>query len=665
MYNHLITSVKQALNTPGRITKYVLILFTMIILYPVSGWSVVIALNPTQDTYVNESSPTSSYGSNQTLAAQFRTLDAREALFQFDLSGIPQGAQIISASLELYNKSSTNFVAGDAGVYTILSTWSCTTTSCTTTWNTKPSRAQSFEDSINISSTNVYFEWDVRQLVQDWVDRFEVNYGVMVRSEGSGRLFFSSSETLNPPILRIEFNTLPPSPSPSPSPTPSPTPPSSTNPWKDTTGRTFDIVCVANANDPATDIQKLAKSGVCHGFMDAWGNGSGNLIKGTMGNTADWVIPYFDFGNNKEVGGSDQDENWFDNVVKRERPEWILKERTASGCNGRWIVLDEDPNRVDKISYAMDYGSYGLGSALDESKYVDRWAKELLDTYQRNNWDGVWADNVHNYNNQIRRFCYANRDAQGKLISRVNCGAIKVCNPRTRQNYTENEYNLDLLNALNRLRRLFDPPGLFFMANGSGSWWKQYLVEGLNPSMADLFDAVYVSQIEDFALRFEGGAQRYLAWRDQLNIVQDIYRNHRATIVFRTASGQGTSPDLKFFRDASWLLVKEFNMMQRTFTVVGLVQLDPWWTTTNLGEPVGEMFIVNGTNEHVRRRNYRGKAPEGTGIVIANGGDNNTYTVQLSKSCIDTQKQANQGGAPRVTSVTLRPHSGFIGKDCR
>lgn len=142
MCKHLISLVKQALNTNSRITKYVLVLFTMIIFYPVSGWSEIITLNPTQDTYVYINFPTTSYGSNTLLQTTSNQQFKREALLQFDLSGIPQGAQIVSAHLELYSDSIPKTDTATR-VYANSSSWSETTT-----WNTKPSRALSpnFED---------------------------------------------------------------------------------------------------------------------------------------------------------------------------------------------------------------------------------------------------------------------------------------------------------------------------------------------------------------------------------------------------------------------------------------------------------------------------------------------------------------------------------------
>lgn len=229
-----------SLPQPRRITKtvsagwVVLILFAMILFHPISVWADTITLVPIKDTYVDQSKPTTQYGSNTSIDAQYgsttttlrrsRTVSStRETLVQFDLSGIPQGAQITTAYLRLYSNFNRSFRKDTATkAYTVMGTWSESTT-----WNTQPPRASTYEASIAVTGTGQYFQWDITKLVQDWVNGVETNNGVMIRSEGGGSLYFNSSKSSsNKPILHVTHtqNNPQPTPVPTPQPTPAPTP---------------------------------------------------------------------------------------------------------------------------------------------------------------------------------------------------------------------------------------------------------------------------------------------------------------------------------------------------------------------------------------------------------------------------------------------------------
>jgi len=189
----------------SRITKCLLILYATILFHPISVLAEVITLTPVKDTYINQKNSGSSYGSSTLLQTKFREGSKREALLQFDLFGIPQGAQITTAYLKLYSDYKRQFRKDTATrVYATLGSWGESTT-----WNTKPPRASSYEDSIAVTSTRQYIQWNITNLVQDWVDGEETNYGVTIRSEGGGELYFTSRDSSsNKPILYIEYSIL-------------------------------------------------------------------------------------------------------------------------------------------------------------------------------------------------------------------------------------------------------------------------------------------------------------------------------------------------------------------------------------------------------------------------------------------------------------------------
>lgn len=188
-----------------KVASKFLILFITILSYPATGLTEVVNLIPIKDTFVNKAAPTASYGSRDVLRTNIDINSVKQTLIQFNLSGIPQNSLIINAELRLYSRDSQYFIPDTATrVYALLGSWSESTT-----WNTKPLRASSYEDSIAVNIADRYFEWDITNLVQNWIDGVMTNYGVMVRSIGDGNLFFKSSEALSRrPILHVEYTPM-------------------------------------------------------------------------------------------------------------------------------------------------------------------------------------------------------------------------------------------------------------------------------------------------------------------------------------------------------------------------------------------------------------------------------------------------------------------------
>jgi lysophospholipase L1-like esterase len=118
------------------------------------------------------------------------------------LSSIPSSALILKGELRLFSQKSKFFKPDNSvRAFANLGLWSESTT-----WNSRPSRASSFEDSIAVTKTRRYYTWDITNLVQDWVDGTETNYGVRVLGFGGGSLFFKSREAPSKrPILHIEY----------------------------------------------------------------------------------------------------------------------------------------------------------------------------------------------------------------------------------------------------------------------------------------------------------------------------------------------------------------------------------------------------------------------------------------------------------------------------
>ena len=178
------------------------ILLADFVLYQSLGLADVVNLIPTKDTFVSKAQPATSFGGMKVLRTKAETDTARETLLQFNLSSIPSSAQILKGELRLFSKKSKFFKPdNNVGAFANMGSWSESTT-----WNTRPSRASSFEDSIAVTKTRRYYSWDITNLVQDWVSGVETNFGVRVLGFGGGSLFFKSSEAPSKrPILRVEY----------------------------------------------------------------------------------------------------------------------------------------------------------------------------------------------------------------------------------------------------------------------------------------------------------------------------------------------------------------------------------------------------------------------------------------------------------------------------
>jgi hypothetical protein len=156
------------------------------------------------------------------LANDISSYDQRSLIEFTDLSDIPLGSTINLAKLGLYRydvHSSGNPVTLDA--HQITSPWSETVT-----YSTQPSYSSTIESSVTLSGTaDGWYEWDITNLTQQWIDGSIPNYGVAIFNHGTGlrQRFVSSDNTtatepwwmLAPtdaslrPYLEVDFTPIP------------------------------------------------------------------------------------------------------------------------------------------------------------------------------------------------------------------------------------------------------------------------------------------------------------------------------------------------------------------------------------------------------------------------------------------------------------------------
>jgi N-acetylneuraminic acid mutarotase len=163
------------------------------------------------DACIFEGYPTENVGSTADMWAGYDTYyDARivRSLVQFDLSAIPSGSTINSAAFEAYLVGWYDYPDRyrDIAVHRVTGTWS----EDSVTWNNKPDYGESY-DSVSIKAEEVWdwHSWDVRNLVQEWVNGTHANHGIMLRgpeqSDDPGWRSFSTREGPNPPRLVVDF----------------------------------------------------------------------------------------------------------------------------------------------------------------------------------------------------------------------------------------------------------------------------------------------------------------------------------------------------------------------------------------------------------------------------------------------------------------------------
>ncbi len=162
----------------------------------------------TADSYVNQASSGTNYGSGTTMSVQSRLSQAQRTLVMFNLSAIPEDSVINSATLELY-ASSAPTSGLTLNVHRITGTW----TEAGVNWTNQPAYNSTVDASLAGGTTTGWKIWNIASVVQGWVDGTSVNYGLIVKGSVENdktaiTYAFASKEnatTGNRPILRINY----------------------------------------------------------------------------------------------------------------------------------------------------------------------------------------------------------------------------------------------------------------------------------------------------------------------------------------------------------------------------------------------------------------------------------------------------------------------------
>ena len=154
------------------------------------GMADVLTFYPTDDTCVSMRYPDSNSGSSTKLIVMNRYGHwsheenwEKDILTRFDLSSIPPGTDISSATLHLYyyHWHDNNPAGRKLTCYRVTSDWD----EDTVTWNTRPNYASQYTCDSNVpSGPGVWMDWDVTADVQAFVNDAQVdNYGWQIMDE--------------------------------------------------------------------------------------------------------------------------------------------------------------------------------------------------------------------------------------------------------------------------------------------------------------------------------------------------------------------------------------------------------------------------------------------------------------------------------------------------
>jgi alpha-tubulin suppressor-like RCC1 family protein/fibronectin type 3 domain-containing protein len=174
-----------------------------------TGVATELVIQPSSaDSWVNQAASTTNYGTATIVYAQNRASNARRTLVKFDLSQIPAGSSINSATLEIY-AASAPAVSQTLNVHRVTGSW----TETGVTWSTMPTFNSTADASITGGTTSGWKVWNVLPVLRSWVDGTYENDGFIIKcaTETGTTTYsysFASKEYATAgyrPVLRVNY----------------------------------------------------------------------------------------------------------------------------------------------------------------------------------------------------------------------------------------------------------------------------------------------------------------------------------------------------------------------------------------------------------------------------------------------------------------------------
>jgi uncharacterized repeat protein (TIGR01451 family) len=164
-----------------------------------------------QDSFISFASSVQNYGALTNLTSNSQSNGGSRALIRFDLSAIPAGATLTSATLEMYYFSTRTTLTESLRAHRITRAWTeagvtWRTTDGVNNWTTAGGdydAAVAATATVN-STVNAWKQWGLTALVQGWVNGTVANQGLLLESPSASgnneRQFYSSDYAVNPAL---------------------------------------------------------------------------------------------------------------------------------------------------------------------------------------------------------------------------------------------------------------------------------------------------------------------------------------------------------------------------------------------------------------------------------------------------------------------------------
>ena len=181
-----------------------------------------------EDAKISRWSPSTNYGDSKYLSVRAR--DVTNSLLRFDLSSIPTGAVVESATLSIYCYGTSNGNPLTAEIYGLRRPWEEGSATWSQASDGNPwgeagaygssDRDASPADSVQIQDTHAWHNWDVTSLAQKWVSDPQSNYGVVIQAHSSVAVAYyclssEGTDVNSRPTLAVTYR-IPPTPTPTP-----------------------------------------------------------------------------------------------------------------------------------------------------------------------------------------------------------------------------------------------------------------------------------------------------------------------------------------------------------------------------------------------------------------------------------------------------------------
>ena len=144
-----------------------------------------------KDSMVYLQGPTRNYGTYSQLMVNYGTGRTVRGIVEFEgLKVITKGSTVNSAVIELYSRA--NSPRDYFGIYRVTASWQ----EMVITWSNQPAHYATAYAKVQVPSSGLY-KWDVKKLVDEWVQGTYPNYGFILKrdNEGGGSWpYFCSSD---------------------------------------------------------------------------------------------------------------------------------------------------------------------------------------------------------------------------------------------------------------------------------------------------------------------------------------------------------------------------------------------------------------------------------------------------------------------------------------